>query len=125
MKAKFLQAAAAFSIAMTGLAATPAEARHDYRPGDYYAQSYDSGYNRGYYDRRDYRDRRYYRSDYRCRGGDKTAGTVIGAVLGGLLGREITRGGGRYGQHSGTTGAIVGAGAGALAGREIAKNGRC
>ena len=64
-----------------------------------------------------YRDRIYRGSDdrYYCRRSDGTTGLIIGGALGGLLGREIDRGGSR------TLGTIVGAGAGALLGREIAR----
>ena len=45
-----------------------------------------------------------------------STGTIIGAIAGGLLGREIAGRGDR------TVGAIIGAGAGALAGRAIDRN---
>lgn len=86
-----------------------------------YAANYDD--RRGYDDRRDY-DRRDRRSDrgYKCKSG--TTGTILGGVVGGLLGREIGRGG-RFNRPS-TTGTIIGAGAGALAGRALEKSGnRC
>lgn len=86
-----------------------------------YPVNYDDG--RGYDDRRDYdrRDRRRFRGD-KCRSG--TTGTILGGVVGGLLGREIGRGG-RFNRPS-TTGTIIGAGAGALAGRALEKSGnRC
>jgi Glycine zipper 2TM domain len=91
----------------TGFAAVPAEARHGRDRG--YDQ--DDGYynydNRGYYgDRRDNRNRR-------CDKG--TGGTIIGAVVGGLAGREIARRGNK------TEGAIIGAAVGALGGRAIDK----
>lgn len=44
----------------------------------------------------------------------KVAGTVIGAVAGGLLGNAVAHGGGRFG------GTLIGAGVGGLAGHEIA-----
>jgi Glycine zipper 2TM domain len=83
----------------TGFAAAPASARY---------------YDDGYYDYRD-RDYNYSRRDrgYRCDKG--TGGTIIGAVAGGLAGREIARRGNR------TEGAIIGAAVGALAGRAIDK----
>ncbi len=92
----------------TGFAAVPAAARHD-RDDGYY--NYD---NRGYYgDRRDNRrDDRNYRSN-RCDKG--TGGTVIGAVVGGLAGREVARRGNK------TEGVIIGAAIGSLAGRAIDK----
>lgn len=82
------------------------------------------GYYRDYDDDdRDYRDGRYYRGDryyrgerryrgYRCDRG--TGGLIIGAIAGGLLGREVV---GHRGDR--TAGTIIGAGVGALAGREI------
>lgn len=51
-----------------------------------------------------------------CRSGDGTGGLVIGALAGGLLGREVAR--------DRTAGALIGGGVGALAGRAIDK-GRC
>jgi hypothetical protein len=91
------------------------------------AQSYDRGYDRGHLDgrrgygddRRGYRGRGYYegrRHEGRCRN-NGTAGTIIGAIAGGLLGNSIANG--RYNDRDGTGGAIVGAGVGALAGRAI------
>lgn len=147
------KAAAIASVALTGLAATPALANDRYQRGDYYEQSYrgdrdgryDSRYdsrrhdnrhkhyNRGYYanghdydryndNRYAYPDRNYRYNNSRCRSG--STGTILGAVAGGLLGREVGRGG-RYNRGSGTTGLIIGAGAGALVGREIDRNGNC
>ena len=48
--------------------------------------------------------------------GERTTGTVVGAVAGGLLGNALTHGGGRTG------GTLIGAGAGAVAGHQIAKH---
>jgi hypothetical protein len=79
--------------------------RH-YRDGRYYKPRR-LGYNDRIYRGRDDR--------YYCRRSDGTTGLIIGAALGGLLGREIDRGGSR------TLGTIVGAGAGGLLGREIAR----
>ena len=70
---------------------------------DAYAYSYRHRHDRG----------------YQCHSG--TTGALIGAVLGGLLGREIGRGG--YYDRPSTTGLIVGAGAGALAGRAVGRSG--
>ncbi|WP_240960039.1 glycine zipper 2TM domain-containing protein [Novosphingobium olei] len=64
--------------------------------------------------------RSYYRHRYhRC--GSGTTGAILGSVVGGLLGREVGRGG-PWNEPS-TTGLIVGAGAGALAGRAIERDG--
>lgn len=71
----------------------------------YYNNGYNRNYNRNYYGRNSY--------SYRCRGSG-TTGTVLGAIVGGLLGDAAV---GRRGD--GTAGAIVGAGVGALAGRAI------
>ena len=106
---------------------TPALARHQNYDRGY---SYDQGrydqrryyandrYDRGYYNQRTYDQRRYnqrnrYYRDDRCRN-NGTTGTILGAIAGGLLGREVV---GRRGDR--TAGTIVGAGAGALAGRAI------
>lgn len=60
-----------------------------------------------------YRDRGYYRREsYRC-GSDGAAGTVIGAIAGGLIGNGIAGRGDR------TAGTIIGGGLGALAGSAI------
>jgi outer membrane lipoprotein SlyB len=102
-----LTALVAAATLATGLAAAPAEAR---RYNDRHYDRYDDGYsydNRGYYGD----DRRY--RNQRCDKG--TGGTVIGAVVGGLAGREVARRGNR------TEGAIIGAAVGALAGRAIDK----
>jgi hypothetical protein len=53
-----------------------------------------------------------------CRRRDGTAGLIVGAAAGALVGRAIDRRGDR------TTGTVVGGVAGALIGREIARN-RC
>ena len=90
---------------------------------DRYGRTYDR-YGRQIASRGDYYDRNYdnrYYGDRRCSG---TTGTIVGGVAGALLGREITRGGGRYGGNSGTTGAIIGGALGALAGRAVDK-GNC
>jgi uncharacterized protein YcfJ len=107
MKNTFATLIAAATLA-TGFAAVPAAARHD-RDNGYY--NYD---NRGYYGdhRDDRRDDRNYRTT-RCDKG--TGGTIIGAVVGGLAGREIARRGNK------TEGAIIGAAVGALGGRAIDK----
>ncbi len=124
-------AALAMGAASLTLAA-PAEAQsRSYRAGDYYRDGYRTDYRRGdyYRDSRAYdrgysRDRgAYYRGNdyrYRCRN-DGAAGTIIGAVAGGLLGHEVV---GRRGDK--TAGTIVGGAVGAIAGRAIDKgDGRC
>lgn len=81
-------------------------------------RTYDGYYGRGYQDGRRYYDGRRY--SYRCRS-NGTTGTVLGAIVGGLLGDAAV---GRRGD--GTAGAIVGAGVGALAGRAVERSGnRC
>ncbi|MBB5684493.1 glycine zipper 2TM domain-containing protein [Sphingobium boeckii] len=113
--------------AATLVPAAPAMARDHYRGGYDNARDYrgDRGYRN---DRRGYRGDRYnnrgyrndYRNNYRCNNSG-TTGTIIGAIAGGLLGREVV---GRRGDR--TAGLIIGGGAGALAGRAIDKNGsRC
>lgn len=103
-------AAAMISTLASALAPSGADARpyrdHD-QPPPRYERGYD-GRDRGYYEAR--------RRHERCRS-DGTAGTIIGAIAGGLLGNDI--GNGRHNNRDGTGGAIVGAGLGALAGRAI------
>ena len=134
---KFLIGATMAATLMTGsIAATPAAAQDwGYRDG---YNHYDRDYRDGYRDARDYREYREYRDyrddrpryayrgrNYRQRCSDGTAGTILGAIAGGLLGGEIGRGS-SY-RRSGT-GMIIGAGAGALAGRAVdggdCRNGR-
>jgi hypothetical protein len=95
---KTLATLIASATLITGFAAVPAAARHD-RDDGYY--DYD---NRGYYGNR---------RNSRCDKG--TGGTVIGAVVGGLAGREVAK------RRNKTEGAIIGAAIGALAGRAIDK----
>lgn len=112
MKKTFATLIATATIA-TGFVAVPAAARGYDRDDGYY--NYD---NRGYYgDRRDNRrDNRRNDRNYRNSRCDKgTGGTIIGAVVGGLAGREIARRGNK------TEGAIIGAAVGALGGRAIDK----
>lgn len=132
-KAKWINIGAATAmIAATMGVATPAMAR-GYERGDYYRDGYSRDYRYGDYrdarrgDYRDYRDYRrgdYYRGNqgryydarrYRCQG-DGTAGTVIGAIAGGLLGNSVA---GRHGDR--TAGTIIGGAVGAIAGRAIDK----
>ena len=105
MKKTFVTLIATATLA-TGFAAVPAAANHGHDRGNGYSD-YD---NRGYYG--DRRDDRNYRNK-RCDKG--TGGTVIGAVVGGLAGREDARRGNK------TEGSIIGAAVGALAGRAIDK----
>ncbi len=102
MMKKTLAALIATATLATGFAAVPAAARYDRYDRDDGYYNYD---NRGYYGDR--------RSNRRCDKG--TGGTVIGAVVGGLAGREVARRGNK------TEGAIIGAAVGALAGRAIDK----
>lgn len=68
-------------------------------------------------DERHHKHRHHHRYKH-CKRDKGTGGLVIGAVAGGLLGREIA--------GDKTAGTIIGGGVGALAGREIDKsNGRC
>lgn len=123
-----------FAIALGGsaLLASPAAARGGYHHNApvYHDTGYGYGapvYARGYDDRnyRDYGNRGHRNNwrgnrGYRCDKG--TGGTIVGAIAGGLLGREVT---GRYGDR--TMGTIIGAGVGAVAGRAIDRSGgnRC
>ncbi|GHH26732.1 hypothetical protein GCM10008023_41690 [Sphingomonas glacialis] len=89
----------------------------------YQRSRYQGYYNarepQGYTDRDDYPQQQNYYQGERCKSG--TTGAILGAVAGGLLGREIGRGG-QYDRPS-TTGLILGAGGGALAGRAIERSG--
>lgn len=127
MKTLFAAALTA-SVAFAGLAATPAMAQDRYGYQGGYDQRDDGRQYRGDGDYRqdyrgDYRDARQYRgnrnyrnNNQRC--GNGTTGMIVGGVVGALLGGEIGRGNGYYNQRSGT-GTIIGAGAGALLGREV------
>lgn len=114
-----LSLAAALAFPAIGMT-TPAMA-NDYRYGDHYDD--DDYYERrdSRYDRREDRrydrraDRRDDRRYARCDNG--TGGTVVGAVVGGLAGRELA---GRRGDR--TVGTIIGGALGALAGRAIDKS---
>jgi hypothetical protein len=109
--------------AATLIPATPAMAARDgyHRGYDNYRGYENRRYNnyRGYRgERYGYRNNRGYRGNdgyYRCRR-DGTAGTIIGAIAGGLLGNEVA------GRGSRTEGAIIGGAVGALAGRAIDKS---
>jgi len=115
------------AIAASALTAMPAAAEAQSRYG--YSNRNDNGYyNQGYssqrYDRRYANQRRYdqrysnqrYGNHYGQRCSNGSTGTILGAIAGGLLGREIAGRGDR------TIGAIIGAGAGALVGREVGRN---
>jgi len=92
------------------------------------AYGYNSGYGNGYYvqpqtryEQREAYIAPAYNGDrgYRCHS-DGTAGAVIGAIAGGLLGHSIVGRGDR------TTGALVGGAGGLFAGRAIERSGnRC
>ena len=138
-----LTAAIAMALGTLGMAA-PAQAQQgwygdryesrddgyrNYQRGDYYRGGYENsrgGYYRGDQGNRDqaYRNQGYrgqsgYRGDRydRCGSGNGTAGTIIGAIAGGLLGHEVV---GRRGDR--TAGTIVGGAVGAVAGRAIDKS---
>lgn len=96
-----------------------AQYQYDQRYGGDRGSSYYGDQNGYYADRGAYPERRTYYQGQRCRSG--TTGTILGAIAGGLLGREIGRGG-RYDRPS-VTGLILGAGGGALAGRAIEQSG--
>ncbi len=74
--------------------------RGTYAPGGYYRESYQPAYRYG----------------DRCRS-DGTAGAVIGAIAGGLLGNGLS------GRHDRGFGTVIGAGGGAIAGSAIARSG--
>jgi uncharacterized protein YcfJ len=123
MMKKLFKLSSITAILVTGLASSGAAYAHGHRQYDrdggyYYNQgSEDNGYDDGNYRDDENRGRQYDRNQYR-RCGKATGGLVIGAVVGGLLGREVV---GRRGDR--TAGTIVGAGAGALAGRALQKAG--
>lgn len=123
---------ASLALGLSALAgAAPAQARDHDRDWGRYDQRWDQ--NRGYdryqyrdydrgdrygrypagYDRRDYRYDRSYRD---CRS-DGTAGTLIGAIAGGLIGNSVAS---RHDDRTATT--IIGGAVGALAGRAIDKS---
>ena len=108
---KLTLAGAAFAMGATALIpATPAMAQR-YDRG-YSARHYNDGYNRTYRGRdRSYRN---YRAAEKCRDGD--GGTIIGAIAGGLAGREIAR--------DRTVGTLLGGVVGAVAGRAIDRSDR-
>ncbi|MEO6215693.1 MAG: glycine zipper 2TM domain-containing protein [Sphingomonas sp.] len=101
---------AAATLAMGASALIPATPAAAQRYERHYQDQRYSDYDRGYYQDRGYRD---HRRDYRNRRCNNDAGTIIGAIAGGLLGNGIAGRGDR------TLGTVLGAGAGALAGRAI------
>jgi hypothetical protein len=119
----FKKIALATVAAATAFTAMPSAAEARHRDGYYESGRYERAYRGDRYDRYENRNYRNYRNDYRggrrCSG---TTGTILGGVVGALLGREVTRD--RYRGRSGTTGAIIGGAAGALGGRAIDK-GNC
>lgn len=111
---QFTLAAATLAMGATAvIPATPAE-----------AQRYDRGYSQRYDNGRYYNDNRYYDRGYRnsyrarqkCKDGD--GGTIIGAIVGGLLGNSIA------GRGDKTLGTVIGGAGGALAGRAIDRSDR-
>ena len=136
----FTKTSLAVLAGATALTAIPAAAearpRHynygysqPYYGGSYYggyraSPRYYGNYGNGYYGRNSnsYYGRNYYgRNRSRC--GSGTTGAIIGALAGGLIGREIDRGSSRYYRRgNGTTGLIVGGAAGALLGREVGRS---
>ncbi|CAA9502297.1 MAG: hypothetical protein AVDCRST_MAG39-1440 [uncultured Sphingomonadaceae bacterium] len=104
MKKQLVLAAAALATLSAPAAAHPNGRAHGYHNRSAHARAYQAP---RYYGER-YRDARV------CR--DKgTGGTVIGAIAGGLAGRELLR-------RDRTAGTIGGAALGALAGRAIDRN---
>jgi len=113
------------ALAMTGTAVIPAtqaqaQGRYEYRDGYRDGRGYYG--DRDYYGDRGYRqwdrgDRRYNnrRTPQRC---DSSAGTIVGAIAGGLVGNGVAGRGDR------TIGTILGGAVGALAGREIDRSGQ-
>ncbi len=121
MKKIALSTAIAASALIAMPAAAEAQSRYGYNDNGYYQnQRYSQRYNQRQYNQRRY-NQRYYNSRYgrhygqNCSSG--STGTIIGAIAGGLLGREVAGRGDR------TVGAIIGGAAGALAGRAIDRNG--
>ena len=120
---KLILAAAALSVLATpALAGPPPHAKaHGWRA----KQAYSAGYRDGYQSSRSYQGSRSYRGerayyDGRCRRDSNAEGTVLGAVGGGVLGNVLGK------QGDKTLSTVVGAGLGGLIGREIDKSeGRC
>ena len=124
MLTRFALSAAVAVSALTAMpAAAEAQSRYGYHAPAYGYAQYDRRYDTRRYDARRY-DRRYdtrrydrrYDNYYGRRCDSGTTGTILGAVVGGLLGREVAGRGDR------TTGAIIGGAVGALGGRAIDRN---
>lgn len=101
-----------------GYYAAPA---YGYQPYAYApAYGYEQPYGGGYYQQESYPVQQgYYEQGYRCHS-DGTAGAVIGAIAGGLIGNSVA------GRHDRGLGTVLGVGGGAIAGSAIARSGnRC
>ena len=120
----------AIGIFAAALQATPALA-HDgwgHDRGRHYGWDRHERWDR-HHDREEYRERRLYRGDrvwrgndgnYHCRRSDGTTGLVIGAAVGGLVGRSLDDGRDR------TLGTVLGMVGGGLLGRSVDRgNLRC
>lgn len=128
MKMKIALLAAAAALCLSSLAASAQNYPRDSR--DNYPPAYPQSDRRDYQDdRRDYRDdrreerraeRNYYRRgayEQNCQRGDQTAGTIFGALAGGMLGAGVSNGNG---------GAVVGGAVlGGLLGNVISKDIDC
>jgi 5'-3' exonuclease len=127
MMKSFTKMIAVASVAITGIAATPAVAQ-DWRPGYDYNDRYDRGYeDRRVYDRRGDDRRGYDRRDYDRRGNYYDGRGYDARGYDDRRyddGRRYQRSGYR-GQRcsSGTTGGVLGAVVGGLLGREIGRGG--
>ncbi len=98
----------------TSMISTPVFANHEPNSGYENGGYEDSTYEGDRYPEQQQRSDRRYSANKCSKSG---TGMVLGAAVGGLLGRAVV---GRYGSRS--SGMIVGAGAGALAGRAIANS---
>lgn len=90
---------------------------YDHGSIDGYRQGHRDGYEQAVRDAdddEDAYDARPYRP--RCRRDSGTGGAIVGALAGGLLGRQVAR--------DGLVGVIIGGGVGALAGRAIDRGGQ-
>ncbi|MBO9574392.1 MAG: glycine zipper 2TM domain-containing protein [Sphingobium sp.] len=121
----------ALALGATTLGAVAPAQAHDHgrHNGWYKHQRYDDRDYDRYYDRYGYEPRYenrviyrnsppvYYRGQNYCGRSDGAAGTIIGAIAGGLIGNSLA---GRHGDR--TTGTIIGGAVGAVAGRAIDKS---